>query len=409
MENKDDFPVVVDVVGFMPLLQVSTSLPKVRSTPTDIDSPQSAPLVTAVTLYAGQSMKGIITLENIGKRAIESNVINLGSDLGEGAHDIFSFDKEEVDSCLPLHPGRTANISVEITGIYHIPTNIGSSDNLSYDPEAPWGLNGTITFRYSGELDKDHLCRRVSMTIDVSVVPSLHCHNYELRAIPSVESKCLLLFDADNKTSNDMELEYSVQPHKVLSDIGGTSSTEVLSIQGNDSKRISVYLPRFLLPVDPEYEKSSEKDKRLKYCQAIKDMVKLQWKLPACHVSGYGNIDNFKLNKTTLQILKPDPILFDVSVNNETFNREKGVSVTCCATVTISVVISNNADISYKNMSLRFEPYQDHANGYRASELNGKVAWIGDLSSCENEVSARIVNEIITQVTQAKHYNSPFP
>ncbi|XP_020900718.2 uncharacterized protein LOC110239343 [Exaiptasia diaphana] len=90
------------------------------------------------------------------------------------------------------------------------------------------------------------------------------------------------------------------------------------------------------------------------------------------------------------KVLAPSPdssIWFtEVSVNNETFNKEKGVSVTCCATVTISVVISNKADISYKNMSLRFEPYQDHANGYRASELNGKVAWIGDLSSCENEV-----------------------
>lgn len=39
----------------MPLLQVSTGLPKVRSQPPDPDSPQSAAtLVTAVTLYAGQ-------------------------------------------------------------------------------------------------------------------------------------------------------------------------------------------------------------------------------------------------------------------------------------------------------------------------------------------------------------------
>ena len=54
LENKEDFPVIVDVLPLMPLLQVSTSLPKVRSQPTDPDTPQSAPLVTAVTLYAGQ-------------------------------------------------------------------------------------------------------------------------------------------------------------------------------------------------------------------------------------------------------------------------------------------------------------------------------------------------------------------
>lgn len=54
LENKEDFPVIVDVVPSMPLLQVSTSLPKVRSQPPDPDTPRSAPLVTAVTLYAGQ-------------------------------------------------------------------------------------------------------------------------------------------------------------------------------------------------------------------------------------------------------------------------------------------------------------------------------------------------------------------
>lgn len=54
MENKEDFPVLLEVVPSMPVLQVSTSLPKVRSQPPDPDAPQSAPLVTAVTLYAGQ-------------------------------------------------------------------------------------------------------------------------------------------------------------------------------------------------------------------------------------------------------------------------------------------------------------------------------------------------------------------
>jgi hypothetical protein len=89
-----------------------------------------------------------------------------------------------VNSYLPLVTGNSADISVQITGIYHAPSGIGSSDNLNYDPEAPWGLNGIIQFRYLGEFDKQHLYRRVSMTIDVSVVPSLHCHNFELRAIP---------------------------------------------------------------------------------------------------------------------------------------------------------------------------------------------------------------------------------
>lgn len=54
LENKEDFPVIVDVAPSLPVLQVSTSLPKVRSQPPDPDTPQTAPLLTAVTLYAGQ-------------------------------------------------------------------------------------------------------------------------------------------------------------------------------------------------------------------------------------------------------------------------------------------------------------------------------------------------------------------
>ena len=54
LENKEDFPVIVDVAPSLPVLQVSTSLPKVRSQPPDPDTPQAAPVLTAVTLYAGQ-------------------------------------------------------------------------------------------------------------------------------------------------------------------------------------------------------------------------------------------------------------------------------------------------------------------------------------------------------------------
>ena len=54
LENKEDLPITVEVVPSMAQMQVSTSLPKVRSQPTDPNSPGTAPLVTAITLYAGQ-------------------------------------------------------------------------------------------------------------------------------------------------------------------------------------------------------------------------------------------------------------------------------------------------------------------------------------------------------------------
>lgn len=56
LESKGDLPVTVEVVPSMALMQVSTSLPKVRSQPMDPESPGTAPLVTAITLYAGQRL-----------------------------------------------------------------------------------------------------------------------------------------------------------------------------------------------------------------------------------------------------------------------------------------------------------------------------------------------------------------
>jgi hypothetical protein len=31
---------------------------------------------------------------------------------------------------------------------------------------------------------------------------------------------------------------------------------------------------------------------------------------PACQVSGFGNIDNFRLDTNNLKVLKPEPIVF---------------------------------------------------------------------------------------------------
>ena len=103
---------------------------------------------------------------------------------------MFSFDEEEVKCALPLAPGKSADISVTISGLYHVPSGIDSSENPSYD--APWGLTGVIQFRYSGEAGGEALLRRASISIDVTVVPSLHCENFQIRTHPRCVAGILL-------------------------------------------------------------------------------------------------------------------------------------------------------------------------------------------------------------------------
>lgn len=388
LENKHAFPVIVDVVPAMPLLQVSTGLPKVRSQPPDPDSPQSAAtLVTAVTLYAGQSMKGTITLENIGRLPVDSLNITISSKEGEGANELFSFDDKEIVSKLPVVPGDTTDITVTITGTPHIPQGIESNEKLSYDPEAPWGLTGTILFRYASGVTGNKMCRKATMAIDVTVVPSLLCENFQIIELPSDRCHCLLMFDAVNKTSNDMGLSYSVQNGS------DQSCDEVMNIQGNDKNRVTMNLPRVALPVSEDSKQQDSKDfktRRGVECKRfVRDKVKLHWSLPACRASGTGNVDNLKLDAIMIQALMPDPITFDVKINGQEYDNTSPNEVTSslCSIVDLSVLVSNKSDESLGPLLLTIEPYQDQASGFPVTELDGKLSWIGTLQLHTSELS----------------------
>lgn len=101
-----------------------------------------------------------------------------------GANELFSFDDKEIVSKLPVLPGDSADITVTITGAHHFPQGTESSENLSYDPEAPWGLTGAIHFRYATGISGSSMCRKAIMAIDVTVVPSLLCENYQIIELP---------------------------------------------------------------------------------------------------------------------------------------------------------------------------------------------------------------------------------
>ena len=108
-----------------------------------------------------------------------------------GANELFSFDESEIASKLPVLPGGSTEITVTITGAHRFPQGVESSENLSYDPEAPWGLTGSIHFRYSTGVSGSSMCRKATMAIDVTVVPSLLCENYEIIELARYMLCCL--------------------------------------------------------------------------------------------------------------------------------------------------------------------------------------------------------------------------
>ena len=100
-----------------------------------------------------------------------------------GLDELFSFDEEEIKSKLPVLPGHSTDITVTITGAHRFPQGTESNENPSYDPAAPWGLTGSIQFRYSTG-SSSHMSRKVTMAIDVTVVPSLICESYQIIELP---------------------------------------------------------------------------------------------------------------------------------------------------------------------------------------------------------------------------------
>lgn len=251
-----------------------------------------------------------------------------------------------------------------------------------HDPEAPWGLTGVIKFRYSAGPMEDMLARCVFMTIDVTVVPSIHCTDFEVWPVKSEESICLLLFDAENKTSNDMELTYTLQKDKMQEYVGNSElnkTLDVLSIQANDSKKVAVCLPRFVLPVMDKNTKTNPQNRVTEYSQTIQQMLKLDWRLPACQASGSGTLDNLRLTEEMVEALKTEPLVFDVQLGQQPHKIDSHVTVTLGTALDVAFTVTNCSDIPYGPLRLNVEPYQDHDNGCHLTELNGQVAWVGTL------------------------------
>lgn len=231
------------------------------------------------------------------------------------------------------------------------------------------------------------MCRKATMAIDVTVVPSLLCENFQIIELPSDRCHCLLMFDAVNKTSNDMELSYSVQSGS------DQSCEEVMNIQGNDKNRVTMNLPRVALPVSEDSKQQDSKDfktRRGAECKRyVRDKVKLHWSLPACRASGTGNVDNLKLDAIMIQALMPDPITFDVKINGQEYDNTSPNEVTSslCSIVDLSVLVSNKSDELLGPLLLTIEPYQDQASGFPVTELDGKLSWIGTLQLHTSELS----------------------
>uniref|UniRef100_A0A8C7ID36 Trafficking protein particle complex subunit 9 n=1 Tax=Oncorhynchus kisutch TaxID=8019 RepID=A0A8C7ID36_ONCKI len=229
---------VVEVIPSLPRLQLSTSLP--RSAHPLRPSKEELSSSVSVQLFNGETQQLTITLENIGSEDLEtlevtSKTCNTKEKLfGE----FLSWDLEEAVSQLPLKPGQSVTLTVNVK----VRLDFSGGENLLQDlnddgisvtglpissplrqvlkPRAetkPLGsessktdynhvktLEAVMTFKYSGGAGKmEGYYRDLSLGVHVDVEPSVFFTR--VSTLPATRTRqCHLLLDVFNSTEHEL-------------------------------------------------------------------------------------------------------------------------------------------------------------------------------------------------------------
>uniref|UniRef100_A0A8C7P989 Trafficking protein particle complex 9 n=2 Tax=Oncorhynchus mykiss TaxID=8022 RepID=A0A8C7P989_ONCMY len=229
---------VVEVIPSLPRLQLSTSLP--RSAHPLRPSKEELSSSVSVQLFNGETQQLTITLENIGSEDLEtlevtSKTCNTKEKLfGE----FLSWDLEEAVSQLPLKPGQSVTLTVNVkvrldfsggenllqdlnddgisvTGLPissplrqvlkpRAETKALGSESSKTDYNHVKTLEAVMTFKYSGGAGKvEGYYRHLSLGVHVDVEPSVFFTR--VSTLPATRTRqCHLLLDVFNSTEHEL-------------------------------------------------------------------------------------------------------------------------------------------------------------------------------------------------------------
>uniref|UniRef100_A0A667Y007 Trafficking protein particle complex subunit 9 n=1 Tax=Myripristis murdjan TaxID=586833 RepID=A0A667Y007_9TELE len=230
---------LVEVIPSLPRLQLSTSLPRSAHTPQPMSKEELSSTVS-VQLFNGETQQLTITLENIGTEDIET--LELTSKTVTTKEKVFgeflSWELEEALSHLPLKPGQSVTLTVNIK----VKLDFSGQENLLQDlnddgisvtglpissplrqvlkPRAETKpvssesgkaeynhiktLEAVLNFKYSGGAGKvEGYYRDLSLGVHVDVEPSVFFTR--VSTLPATSTRqCHLLLDIFNSTEHEL-------------------------------------------------------------------------------------------------------------------------------------------------------------------------------------------------------------
>ena len=207
------------------------------------------PVTTNITVYSGELQTFRLTLKNVGQEEVTELVVdwNLGEATGSTQPQV-TIKSEEVESRLPLAPGASLTVILEVKGVVDLMASVATlkqdDDNLSSASDSRWSFSlpsssfrsslttapttpghpslvsctsagsaasmmvevVSVTLQYSG-LHQTH-CRKCVQQLNILQLPSVLVTRWDV--LPGdTQHNCFLVLDLVNKTNIELELQYT--------------------------------------------------------------------------------------------------------------------------------------------------------------------------------------------------------
>nr|CAD7393996.1 unnamed protein product [Timema cristinae] len=371
----------VEVIPTLPLLQVSTSLPKQLS-PSDIAS--------CISLYAGESAECSVVLNNVGTTPVD--LLEVSVESGFDSSQVFQWSHDNLQAQLPLLPGASASFTLYLNSMHEFlaPTSYFEHDAsslpfgslmsgpsslpLSLDRRAELtpSIRSGSSGRSHSSLASSHLpLAKFSSPSSAKLLEGHLNLSYSGGAAQrSGSSQFYLVLDVANLTSEELELHYT--PSKFI------------LIEGLESCRIPVPVDRCpLSKLTKLYHAggalSAEDRMELDtVCsEHIASLVDLRWNIPVSNRSGRLPLRGLSLSPDMLDLVRMSPLQWDVCVNSRAVKPQEELNVLAGQSLQLSVCVHNFLERALLQVMIEVQFYQDHQNGVNNYRLETRMASAG--------------------------------
>lgn len=414
---------MVDVVPPLPLLKVTTSLPKATHFLGLEQKEKSASCSALISLMSGESCEYEVRLTNSGKIPVDSIDVFLEED-DEGIREIFSWSEENIKTQLPLEPGHHIlfTLYVKAIGNFIISSNSGIPSPVhfpttptphkmtnmkehrksrrepsaafletSYDPSFTQNFDAekllkiietTLKFRYSGgECDSEGYCRISTLLLRAEIKPSVAFTHWT--TLPASDPKQFhLLLDVVNATSHELSVQY------------GEGNELVLETRA--CKRLAITVDRFSL--DGIGSKQDSKPLLAGFFQAVNELyaqqlanlIDIRWQCHALEKEGFASISEISITETMLDNIDFCPIEWHVEFDGVPFYPHDTFETRVEESIAMKISVTPTVDVETDDVQFEICPFQDNCNGAVNQDMSDCILCIGCYQSKFQRLSSAV-------------------